>query len=59
MSSKTKSGNKGKKRIRVCYGCKTKYMSRKNNPSCPNCGRKHHTHHLWVGLLRQNRRMVQ
>jgi uncharacterized paraquat-inducible protein A len=58
-SGRTASGNKRKKKIRVCLGCKFIYTSRKGNPSCPRCGRKHHTGRRYAGLLLANRRILK
>jgi PHP family Zn ribbon phosphoesterase len=43
MSKKTSSGNRIKKRLRVCSKCHTIYSARGENPCCPNCGKSHHT----------------
>lgn len=58
-SSRTHSGNKKPLKTRVCLGCKLVYKSRKGNPSCPRCHRRHHTRKVWSGLLAQNKKKFE
>ena len=55
-SSRTHSGNKKPLQTRTCLGCKLVYKSRKGNPVCPRCHRKHHTGKLFTGLLADNKK---
>lgn len=57
--NRTKSGNLKPLKKRVCLQCKTIYYSRKGNPKCPNCGRKHHTWKRIQGLLRDNKQYLK
>lgn len=57
--SRTRTGNKRQKRVFVCLGCKFVYSSRHGNPLCPRCGRKHHGHRKFAGLIFENRRQVR
>ena len=57
----TKNPAHGKKKILVCKGCYCVYETRKskNSAVCPKCGRKHHTGRLYIGLIRNNRKIIK
>jgi len=56
--SKTKSGNKRKKRKLVCLCCKHIYYAR-GYKKCPKCNRPHHAGGLYSALLRQNKKKLR